>query len=37
VRFLVNVDAVQRAGLKVSSKLLALAQIVHDEAHSKGD
>ena len=37
VRFLVNVDAVQRAGLKVSSKLLALAQIVHDETHSKGD
>jgi hypothetical protein len=34
IRFLINVDTVQRAGLKVSSKLLALAQIVHD---TKGD
>jgi hypothetical protein len=34
IRFLINVDTAQRAGLKVSSKLLALAQIVHDV---KGD
>ena len=30
LRFSVNVDALQRARLKVSSKLLALAKIVHD-------
>jgi hypothetical protein len=29
VRFLINVDAADRAGLKFSSKLLALAKIVH--------
>jgi hypothetical protein len=29
VRFLINTDAAGRAGLKVSSKLLALAKIVH--------
>jgi hypothetical protein len=29
VRFLVNVDAADHAGLKVSSKLLSLAKIVH--------
>jgi YfiR/HmsC-like len=30
VRFAINVDAASRAGLKISSKLLALAQIVRD-------
>jgi len=30
VRFAINPDAVDRAGLKISSKLLALATIVHD-------
>jgi hypothetical protein len=30
VRFLINPDAAERAGLKLSSKLLALATIVHD-------
>jgi hypothetical protein len=30
IRFLVNVDALQRAHLTASSKLLALAKIVHD-------
>jgi len=37
VRFAVNVDATQRARLKVSSKLLALARIVHDRDISKGN
>ena len=32
VRFAINTDAADRAGLKVSSKLLALATIVHDSA-----
>jgi|HubBroStandDraft_5_1064220.scaffolds.fasta_scaffold50469_2 hypothetical protein len=32
VRFLINTDAADRAGLKFSSKLLALAKIVHDGA-----
>jgi hypothetical protein len=36
VRFTINTDAADRAGLKFSAKLLALAKIVHDEAHSKG-
>jgi hypothetical protein len=36
MRFSINVDAVQRARLKVSSKLLALARIVRDEGHPKG-
>ena len=35
VRFTINLDAVDRSGLKFSSKLLALAKIVHDERHSK--
>jgi len=35
MRFAVNVDAVQRARLAVSSKLLALARIVHDDSHPK--
>jgi hypothetical protein len=30
VRFIINPDAIQRAGLRVSSQLLALAKIVHD-------
>ena len=36
MRFAVNVDAVQRARLAVSSKLLALARIVHEQALPKG-
>jgi hypothetical protein len=36
VRFAINADAANRSGLKFSSKLLALAKIVHDEEHSKG-
>jgi hypothetical protein len=34
VRFLINTDAAGRAGLKVSSKLLSLARVVHDIAKS---
>jgi uncharacterized protein DUF4154 len=30
VRFMINPDAAERAGLRVSSKLLSLAKIVHD-------
>jgi len=37
MRFVINVDAVQRAHLTVSSKLLALARIVHDPGHPKGN
>ena len=33
LRFAINMDAVQRARLTVSSKLLALARIVHDPGH----
>ena len=36
VRFTINLDAADRSGLKFSSKLLALAKIVHEERHSKG-
>ena len=36
MRFAVNVDAVQRSRLTVSSKLLALAKIVHDKPARKG-
>jgi YfiR/HmsC-like len=36
VRFSANVDAVQRARLIVSSRLLALARIVHDQGHPNG-
>jgi hypothetical protein len=36
LRFAVNVDAVARARLQVSSRLLALAKIVHDAGHPKG-
>jgi hypothetical protein len=35
LRFAVNVDAVQRARLRVSSKLLALARIVHEPDRPK--
>ena len=31
VRFIINVDATDRAGLKVSSKLLSLAHVVHGD------
>jgi hypothetical protein len=34
VRFAINPDAANRAGLKISSKLLALATIVHDAARN---
>lgn len=37
LRFAVNVDAVQRARLTVSSKLLMLAKIVHDPIHPQGE
>jgi hypothetical protein len=33
VRFIINSDAADRSGLRFSSKLLALAKIVHDEKH----
>jgi hypothetical protein len=36
LRFTINTDAADRAGLKVSSKLLALAKVVRGEGHSKG-
>jgi hypothetical protein len=36
VRFSINVDAVQRAHLAISSRLLTLAKIVHDQAHAEG-
>ena len=36
LRFAVNIDAVQRARLQVSSKLLTLAKIVHDAGHPRG-
>jgi hypothetical protein len=36
VRFAINADAANRSGLKFSSKLLALARIVHDQEHAKG-
>ncbi len=32
VRFLINTDAAQRAGLRLSSKLLSVARVVHDPA-----
>jgi hypothetical protein len=37
LRFAINVDAIQRAGVQASSKLLALAKIVHDQGHSGGN
>lgn len=36
VRFLINVDAAQRAGLKIRASLLALATIVHDGPGKRG-
>jgi YfiR/HmsC-like len=36
VRFTINTDSADRAGLKFSAKLLTLAKIVHDEGHLKG-
>lgn len=36
LRFAINVDAIQRARLNVSSKLLALARIVHSRENPKG-
>lgn len=35
-RFAVNVDAVNRHGLRVSSRLLQLAEVVHDSAAARG-
>jgi YfiR/HmsC-like len=35
MRFSINVDAVQRAHLAISSKLLTLARIVHDQVHGE--
>jgi hypothetical protein len=37
VRFLINTDAAARAGLKVSSKLLSLARVVHDSDKGAGN
>jgi len=37
LRFAVNVDAAKRARLQISSKLLALAKIVADSGHVKGN
>jgi hypothetical protein len=37
LRFAVNVDAAKRARLQISSKLLALAKIVSDTGHAKGN
>lgn len=37
VRFSINTDAVNRSGLRFSSKLLALAKIVRDQGPPKGE
>ena len=37
VRFEINPDAAQRAGLRISSKLLQLATIVHDERKAENE
>jgi hypothetical protein len=37
LRFAVNVEAAKRARLQISSKLLALARIVGDAGHAKGN
>ena len=37
LRFEVNLLAAERAGLKISAKMLALAKIVHDERTAAGD
>ena len=34
IRFIINTDAAERAKLRVDSKLLALAKVVHDEGRS---
>lgn len=36
VSFLINVDAAQRAGLKIDASLLAIAKIVHDDPAKAG-
>jgi len=36
IRFEINLDAAERADLKISSKLLRLAQIVKDEGNGAG-
>ena len=36
IRFAINTDAAERAGLRMSSKLLALEKIVHDGASGRG-
>ncbi|MGB6875448.1 MAG: YfiR family protein [Candidatus Acidiferrales bacterium] len=36
VSFLINVDAAQRAGLRIRASLLALAKIVHDQPGKSG-
>jgi len=36
VRLMVNVEAAERARLKISSRLLALAEIAHDDPHGGG-
>ncbi len=35
VRFEINIDAAERAGLKLSSKLLSVSRVVHDERRAK--
>jgi hypothetical protein len=37
VRFTINLDAAERARLKISSKLLSLARVVHDDTRRGGD
>lgn len=37
VRIKVNVGAAERARLKISSKLLALAEVVWDDSHRRGN
>jgi hypothetical protein len=37
LHFAVNVDAIQRSRLRISSKMLALATIVRDDGHPKGE
>jgi hypothetical protein len=35
MRFVINPDAAQRAGLRLSSRLLQLAQILKDDRHDR--
>ena len=37
VHFIINVDATERAGLKLSSKLLSLAHVLHEDSARKKD